>query len=153
MLITKNQDRKHVICYQRDDGSQTWMYSDDFFVRHDLSHFAVEKWLGYRSAFMGMLNNGMDIEDFADRQLRSQMEISEEAVYAENMANLFLMEIAQGPFDDFNQVVGNAFVDFGKPIKPPVLTDEQLAGIREFYRDLLCRWDGLPAGTKLSLIF
>src|SRR5439155_2355081 len=62
--ITRNADKPHIISYTRDDGTKTWMYADDFFVRHDLSHYAIEKKLGYTSAFMGMLNNGMDIKEF-----------------------------------------------------------------------------------------
>lgn len=95
LRITKNYYKPHIILYLRDDGTASWMYADDFFVRHDLSHYCLEKHLGYTTAFMGMLNKGMDIKDFEDRNKRSQMLLTKEALYAENMANLFLMEIAQ----------------------------------------------------------
>ncbi len=42
MRITKNSGKPHIIKYIRDNGTETWMYSDDFFVQHDLSHFAIE---------------------------------------------------------------------------------------------------------------
>ncbi len=71
LLLTKCNDKKHVIKYLRDNGTETWMYSDDFFVIHDLSHFAIEKTLGYSSAFCGMLNNGVAIQDFEDRATRN----------------------------------------------------------------------------------
>ncbi len=48
MEITKNEGKPHIISYARDDGTITWMHSDDFFVRHDLSHYVIEKQLGYK---------------------------------------------------------------------------------------------------------
>src|SRR5262245_12291101 len=101
LSITRNQDKHHVIRYTRDDQSDTWMKADDFFVLHDLSHYAIEKTLQYHSAFMGMLSKGMDIKDFEDREKRKQMDLSREAMVAENMANLFLVEFSQGPFENF----------------------------------------------------
>ena len=82
LQITKNSYKKHTILYRRDDESETWMHADDFFVHHDLSHYALEKTLGYKTAFMGMLNNGMEIKDFEDREKRKQIAITKEAVYA-----------------------------------------------------------------------
>ena len=104
MRITKNTAKAHVILYKRNNGTETWMPADDFFVRHDLSHYAIEKTLDYTTAFMGMLNAGMDIRDFENREKRKQLTITQEAWYAENMANLFLIEVSQGYFDNFNQV-------------------------------------------------
>src|ERR1041385_5764849 len=96
MQITKNIHKPHVVSYIRDDGSKTWMYADNFFVRHDLSHYAIEKILGYTTAFMGMLNNGMDIRDFENREKRKMITMTNEARNSEQIANLFLMEVAQG---------------------------------------------------------
>src|SRR6478672_10525140 len=101
LRITKNKGKPHIILYRRDNGSETWMYADDYFVRHDLSHYCLEKLLGYGKAFMGMLNNGMDIKDFEDREKRKKLTVTSEAMYAENMANLFLMELTQGNFENF----------------------------------------------------
>ncbi|MBS1948603.1 MAG: hypothetical protein JST47_12630 [Bacteroidetes bacterium] len=53
LRITKNIGKPHIICYRRDDGSGAWRKTDDFFVHHDLGYFALEKILGYTSAFMG----------------------------------------------------------------------------------------------------
>ncbi|MBS1920931.1 MAG: hypothetical protein JST17_11820 [Bacteroidetes bacterium] len=109
MRITKNTGKPHIILYERNDSSQTWMRSDNFFVMHDLSHYALETTLKYRTGFMGMLNSGIDISDFEVLEKRRQIIVSKEAAYAENMANLFLMEIMQGNFENFNEVSKLAF--------------------------------------------
>jgi hypothetical protein len=43
LRITKNISKPHIILYKRDNDTETWMYADDYFVRHDLSHYALEK--------------------------------------------------------------------------------------------------------------
>jgi hypothetical protein len=151
--FTKNTGKPHIIKYIRDNGTETWMPSDDFFVRHDLSHYAIEKILGYRTAFNGMLNNGMNIKDFENREKRAAMCITEEALYAENMANLFLVEIAQGGFDDFNTVQQQTFTSFNKQFPAITLTEEKINRIRIYLRQLLLQWNDLPAGSTLELEF
>jgi len=151
LRITKNTGKPHLLLYKRDDGSQTWMSTDDFFVRHDLGHYAIEKTLGYSTAFMGMLNNGMDIKDFEDRTKRIKIPITAEAAYSENMANLFLMEIAEGELDNFNQVVADAFVDMGTSFPPVQLLPDQLTAIRVLLRQLLKTWNELPEGQTMTL--
>jgi hypothetical protein len=153
LQITRNSDKPHVIKYTRDDGSVTWTNADDFFVQHDLSHYALEKILNYTSAFMGMLNNGMDIKDFENREKRKQIAITQDALYAENMANLFLMEIMQGDFENFNEVSKQAFETIHTPYPAPSLSDKKLSDIRNFFRRLLKEWKELPVGQTMILNF
>ncbi len=89
LQLTKNNNKPHIIKYIRDNATTTWMYCDDFFVRHDLSHYAIEKTLGYTTAFNGMKNNGMDIKNFEHREKGKAMHNTDEAWYGENMANFF----------------------------------------------------------------
>ncbi len=151
--FTKYAGKQHVIKYIRDNGTETWMYCDDFFIRHDLSHYALEKILGYATAFNGMLNAGMDIHDFEDKEKRAKMNVTAEAWYAENLANLFLIEIAQGNFDDFNQVQQAAFVSFHHQYPPVTLADDQINAVRDHLVELLEKWTALPAGETLALTF
>ena len=86
-----------------------------------------------------------------DPQKRNQMTISKEAWYSENMANLFLMEISQGEFDNFNEVVNETFRTANKQYSPPVLSNEEIIGIRMYLRELLRVWNELSPGIKMSL--
>ena len=151
--FTKNTGKQNVIKYIRDNGTETWMYCDDFFIRHDLSHYALEKILGYKTAFNGMLNAGMDIRDFDDKEKRTKLSVTAEAWYAENLANLFLIEIAQGAFDDFNQVQQTSFVSFNQQYPPIILPDEKIKEVRHHLTDLLAKWKALPSGETLELSF
>jgi hypothetical protein len=153
LRITKNTGKPHIVLYKRNDGTSTWMHADDFFVRHDLSHYAIEKTLGYTTAFMGMLNNGMDIKDFENRDKRKLLTITKEAWYAENMANLFLIESAQGNFDDFNGVAVAAFTNRSVDFPPPELSAAAVDTVRDFLRKLVRSWDCLPAGETMLLTF
>jgi len=153
LQITKHSDKPHIISYRRDDGTTTWMKADGFFVQHDLSHFAIEKTLGYSTAFMGMLNNGMDIKDFENREKRLRLTITAEACYAENMANLFLMEAARDKFDDFNAVLASAFTNMQQPIETPVLTETELNAVRQYLKTLLAQWRQLTPGQTMTLSF
>lgn len=152
-LLTKNTNASHVIRYVRDDGTSTWMHASDYFIRHDLSHYALETVLGYKTAFNGLLNGGMDPADFNDREKRLAMTLTAEAWYAENMANLFLMELTQGQFADFNEVQQAALRSFNQ--KDPLITLEQgqIDDIRELLRKLLRQWEALAEGETMALIF
>ena len=153
LRITKNKNKPHVISYYRENGSETWMKSDDFFVVHDLSHFAIEKTLHYTTAFMGMINNGMDVKDFENREKRMQIQVSDEAVFAENMANLFLMETTEGQHEDFNEAVRQSFKRMNKAINPPVLKNEEISAVRNYLKELISEWRALPFGKTMTLIY
>lgn len=151
--LTKNKARPNIIKYIRDNGTETWMYSDDFFVRHDLSHFILESVLGYHTAFNGMINQGMDIRDFENKEKRATLTVADEAYYAENLANLFLIEIIQGEFIDFNKIQQDAFVSWNNQFPAISLADDKISQIRSRLRKLLYQWEVLPEGEKMELIF
>jgi hypothetical protein len=151
--IKKNTGKLQNLSYTRNDGSATWMQGDDFLVRHDLAHYAIESILQYRTAFNGMLNNGMDIKDFEDKEKRDRLAVTAEAVYAENFANLFLIETTQGNFEDFNMVQRESFISFSKQYEPIMLTQENIESIRIYLRQLLQQWEKLPVGETLALTF
>ncbi len=153
LLITKNTGKPHIILYKRDDNSQTWMQADNFYVLHDLSHYAIEKALGYKTAFMSMLNKGMDIKDFENRETRKQIVIPEEASYAENMANLFLIEFNQGYFEDFNKVAQDAFAKMCTSYPAPELSETAIELIRNYIKSLIESWNRLPYSGTFVLTY
>jgi len=153
MKFTRNGDKPHVICCQRDGGTQTWMHADEFFVLHDLSHYVLEKALGYQTAFMGMLNNGMDIKDFEDREKRMRITVTLEARHAENMANLFLMEQFQGRLENFNQVCLEAFQSANPGFPAPVIGEQDVSAIRMELAKQVRAWSALQAGQTMELPF
>ena len=64
IAFSKKENKQHTLTCTRTDGSQTWMQVSDFFVAHDLMHYATETVLQYKDAFYGMLNRGINITDF-----------------------------------------------------------------------------------------
>lgn len=153
LQLTKNTGKPHIIKYIRDNGTETWMYGDEFFVRHDLSHYAIETVLSYTTAFIGMLNRGMDIKDFENREKRKAILVTEEAFYTENMANLFLTEILQDEFDDFNSVQQQAFGVFGDKFPAITLPAGAIDQVRLRLRQLLDQWNELPEDATMELQF
>ena len=149
--ITRREEKLHTIVFKRSDNTETWQASEDFFVRHDLSHFAVEKILGYKTAFLGMINQGMGANDFEDREKRKKLQITAEGWYAENMANLFLIEVVQGELEDFNAVSEAAFGEMELPFTPPVLTTREIVDIRVYLGQLLQQWNLLPVNETMIL--
>jgi hypothetical protein len=151
--IKKNNGGLHNLSYTRNDGTSTWMRADDYLVQHDITHYAVETILQYRTAFNGMLNDGMDVKDFEDKEKRDRMNITAEAVYAENLANLFFTETVQGNFEPFNDVQQSAFISFGNQYEPVTLAQEQIQKIRTYLRQLLKQWHELSFGETFELTF
>ncbi len=153
LQLTKNKGKPHVIKYIRDDGSETWMLADDFFIQHDLSHYAIENILGYTTAFNGMINSGMDIRDFENREKRKAIMVTAEAAYAENMANLFLMELVQGEVSDFNVLQMDTFKATNSEFKQIELPVDKISSIRKLLKELTDNWNRLPNGETLQLSF
>ena len=153
ILFTKNTGKPHSIKHIRDDGSETWMASDDFFIRHDLSHYAIETILQFKTAFYGMIQNGMDIRDFENKEKRKALLITAEAWYAENMANLFLMETKNGNFEDFNSISSQTLAEMNLPFPALLLNEDDLNTIRNYLQQLLFQWNQLPTGDTLRLNF
>ena len=151
--ITKNTDKPHILKYNRDNGTETWIHADDFFIQHDLSHLALETILQYRTAFNGMVNAGMDLSDFENKEKRVLINITDEAWYAENMANLFLTEISQGLFEDFNKVQQQTFQSVNRTYPLISLSDAIIQTIRTYLGQLLLQWKVLASGNTLELTF
>jgi hypothetical protein len=151
LKVTKNEGKAHTVLYIRDDGSRSWMQADDFFVLHDISHYVIEKTLGYGTAFFGMINNGMDLKDFENREKRKRITLTYEATCAENMANLFLMEQLQGLFEDFNRTLAEAFLSRDGGFIAPVISEKDLEAIRKELGQWITAWKTATPGTHFLM--
>ena len=95
----------------------------------------------------------MDVKDFEVRAKRKQITVSQEALYAENIANLFLMEIAQSNFENFNQVAKQSFESWNKEFTAPVLSEDEINRIRKSLKVILQSWNTLATGKTMELAF
>lgn len=95
IIFTKKEEGQHLINCKRIDGTETWMKVSTFFVMHDLMHYALESEFGFNSAFYGMIENGVAISDFELPKENRKFELTQEAILAEHLVNLLLIECTQ----------------------------------------------------------
>src|ERR1051326_4162040 len=91
--IAKRSDGAGTLSCTRKDGSVTWqkqMKHAVHFALHDLTHFAVEKTLGYRRGFFGLIAEGWDIDDTAGKGQRAPL--PEEPLELEGTVGLVVLE-------------------------------------------------------------
>ena len=118
ICFTKKEDDKHVLSCKRKDGTVTWINADEFFLRHDILHYAVETVLNFKWAFYGMITKGIVITDFDQPKNKRNTDFSNEALLAEHIVNLIMIETREGLFDDFNC-----------KLKESIITGKQYIGV------------------------
>ena len=157
--IKKNADGSTATSCTRADGSTTWQRQQhgkaQFFVRHDLTHFAVESVLKHRRGFYGLVAEGWDFTDFGAPWPRGK--IPADADPSELIVGFFDAQNATGErwsAADFDAHARRYLAEHGQEVPgQPVMTDEQLHRIRLELRELLRRWDEMPPGQTLVLTF
>jgi len=149
----KNKESKNVIRFLRTDASSTWTKGDNFLVLHDLSHYTIETTLNYTTAFYGIIKSGVSIQNFEDKPTRDQMKLSNEAWYAETLANLLLIEYTQNPFENFNEVFKESLQKTNPNLPALVISESDLNNMRKLYSDLIARWNQIPDKEIMELIF
>lgn len=155
--IKKAADGSAALACRRADGSVTWQRQEGargrFFPLHDLTHLAVERVLGYRRAFYGLVADGWELTDFGPPWPRGPL--PPEAGVAEMIVGFLDAERAGGAVwstAEFN-AQGTAFFSQRGVEGALALTDDQLRQIRSMRRDLFDRWALLPPGETLALTF
>lgn len=151
--FTKKDLNKHVISCKRNDGSVTWMQSDDFFVRHDLMHYAVETTLNYRKGFYGILNSGMNISDFEIPEKRKAVDFSGEALHAESLVGLISTELSQGDFVNMQDTINEMYKINYPTVQAPEIKPSSINQIKQKYHELVLDWMKLTHNQKLVLQF
>ncbi len=153
IIFKKRIGCKNIISYQRPPFPDQWVEANDFLILHDLSHYAIETMLAYQSAFWGLIKSGIHPSIFENKEARDKILISNEAWYAECLANLFLMELTQGELEDFNESFQQSFKQMNKNIPELYLTADQINGIRDYYKQLVNAWKALEPDQIMELIF
>jgi len=158
--IKKASDGSAALTCVRADGSVTWQRQAGalgaVFPTHDLTHYAVERALGYRAGFFGLVADGWEISDFAHPWPRGP--IPDEARLVELLVSVFQTESrAEGSWTaaDFAEQ-GRLLAASGKrrDVPPlPALTDAQLDQVRALRAELFARWGAVRPGDALELPF
>ena len=153
----KKRDGTATLTCVRADNTSTGQRSGAFFVGHDLGHYAIETTLGLRSAFWGMLARGWDIDDFGSPWPRGPIptDAMEDLALAEHAAGMLDAERYGVPIrsaDEFNFWLEQALTQAGMTLVRR-LTEADLARLRACRADLAARWEALPPGETLELLF
>ena len=156
--IKKNTDGTAALSCTRSNGTVTWQRQRGaqgmFFPRHDLTHYAVETVLGFRSAFYGLIADGWDLSDFGPPWPRGR--IPEEAGVAELIVGFLDAERAsptRWTADDFNDKATIYYREHNLPTTPPTLTDDDLTRIRQRRAELFAEWEAVPPGARSKCRF
>ena len=155
--MTKRADGSALLRCERADGTSSWQKQEGknaaFFPLHDLTHFAVESELGFRSGFYGLVADGWDIDDTTGKGARGQLPA--EAVTVEQIVGSLDAERASratSSAEDFNAQAAMFATSRGSPA-PRALTDEELDRVRARIRELFYDWFALADGQTLELTF
>ncbi len=156
--IKKHADGSAALSCTRADGTVTWQRQQgaqaSFFPRHDLTHFAVETVLRHERGFYGLVAGGWDLTDFGAPWPRGRLPADMDP--SELIVGFLDTERASGTrwtADDFNDKAAAYHRDHGLTAPPPILTDDDLARVRQRRAELFEQWDAVPAGGTLELSF
>jgi hypothetical protein len=158
LRFKKKSDGNNVLSCVRDDGSATWQHQrGDFFVHHDLTHYAIETTLGLSHAFYGLLAQGWEFTDFGTPWPRGRFpdDALPDLSLAEHLAGAFDLERATNipiEAEGFNTTLAETCQDYGIHDLYPV-TEPDLTRIRTTYAELIGRWRAMPPGATLELTF
>ena len=145
--ISKRADGAGILTCERADGTTTWQKKTPpnaaHFALHDLTHFAVETTLGYKSGFFGLISEGWEIDDTNGKGASGPL--PPEALEVEKIVGLFDQERASAN-SGWSAEEMNTY-------SPWELTQEQIDAVRECRDELFRKWSAVGIGGKLELTF
>jgi hypothetical protein len=155
--LEKRSDGDVIFRCIRADGSVTWQRHTGargvFFAYHDLTHLAVERTLGFRNGFFGLIASGWDVADTEGKGPRGPL--PDETIAIENLVGLFDRErgsLAEWSADEFNSSARRYAVQHGMPL-PMSLSEEDIAKARAAIRALHAEWSATPSGGVFRQAF
>lgn len=150
--FTKKPDGEHVISCTRKDGSISWQQSSNFFITHDLCHYAAETVMNWKHGFYGIVAAGTDITAFDVPKEQRSFQLTEEVILAEELVNLLVIEYSQGKMENLLQVLA-AICDKDENDISAVITTEKLEAIRTLFSSLIRQWHALEDYKTITLLF
>ncbi|MES1214648.1 MAG: hypothetical protein ABUT20_03945 [Bacteroidota bacterium] len=153
ILFTKTGKEEHVFSCKRKDGSTTWKHVGEFFMLHDLGHYAVETILHLKNGFFGMVASGTDISDFDLPKEQRAFQLTDEALFAEQLVNMVVIDFTQGRMENLIEIFTSIYDLDNGSILMRNLTEEKLEKIRTAYNELLTQWEAIPLSGVLKLSF
>lgn len=157
--FSKHANRPPTLNCVRDDGSISWFTASardgDYFVAHDLLHYAVEGSLGYATAFYGLVAAGRDLNSFDSKEADTSHEpFSSEALDAERLVGLIQMMSINGEPPKYADLL-EAWVASAQPPNSRDLpvSEAQLREICTVWNRMLSRWRSTEANGTLELQF
>ncbi|GAC1648644.1 MAG: hypothetical protein NVS4B3_04520 [Gemmatimonadaceae bacterium] len=155
--LTKRADGGSVLRCVRADGTMTWQRHDGrqarFFPLHDLTHFVVEREIGFGDGFYGLVARGWDISDTDGKGARGSL--PDEALMVEYIVGCFDAQRAarlRWTAAEFNEQATMYARTRGTP-RPRTLTEADLARVWARLGALLAEWSALARGATLELLF
>jgi len=156
--IKKGKDGSGALSCQRPDGSIVYQRQNPrqagFFVRHDLTHLAVETVLHHRKGFFGLIAAGWSFEDFGKKW--DKKKYPSDADPSELIVGLFDAENtseAQWSAEEFNLHAKEFMRQRGADEIGEVIDQEQVERVRARIGELMKRWERVKLGGTLELEF
>ena len=155
--IKKGKDGSGALTCEREDGSIVYQRQDakqaGFFVRHDLTHYAVETVLGHRKGFYGLIAAGWTFEDFGEKW--DKRKFPADAEPSELIVGLFDAQRASEATwsaAEFNEHARVFMRQVGVEIGD-VIDQEQFERVQARIGELMKRWERVKPGGTLELEF
>ena len=154
LRFKKKNDGDCVLTAVRADGTSTSSNigtAGGFGPVHDLTHLVVEKMLGMRDGFLGLLGQGKDVGDF-DRNAKQWL--TADAYRAEAIAGQMSQDYGTGQplsAEDFNWTVRDTLTRVGVQCDHRDLSAEQLVAMRAQLDELVAQWRAIAPGETLEL--
>ena len=143
----------HVFSCKRKDGSSTWKHAGYFFMLHDMAHYSVETVLSLKKGFFGMVAAGTNINDFDLPKEQRNFQLTEEAIFTEQLVNLVVIDHTQGRMENLVEILSSVHDENLKPDLLQLITEDKLEKIRNTYREMMIQWSNVPLNGFMQLSF
>lgn len=150
--LTRTSPTHHQFAYERGDGTgESAELETKTYLKHDLTHFALESEANVKDGFFGLLAQGRTFAELAD--ISETNFPTKEALNVERVVGPLsgVIENEHDPKDLLNGLE-NLFSAHSEPL-PKWLTAETITKARERYRHINGHWNALPFGETLELEF